>query len=159
MQLIACRPAPATEGELILRLRWSPEHRGGLRELNLEPDWGGVNRHGFRDAGWQRFGQTANRVTLRADVAQSVVLTRGFLPAGDYARVFVAIPRVAGRDDRGRPVAVNPHIEPIARAVSLPSGGHAVVDLVIAILPTPPQSPFRESVQAFIMDAQLVAAP
>lgn len=159
LALAGCRGASVAEGELVLRLRWAPEHRGGLTELRLEPDWGGVSRHHFRDAGWERFGRTVDKVVLRAAVDEAVVLTQGRLAAGSYGRVFVAIPKVEGRDAANRAVAVNAHIEPIARPLTVRQGERTVVDLVIAVLPTPPQSPFREAVQAFIMDARLLSEP
>lgn len=159
LALAGCRGAPAAEGELVLRLRWAPEHQGGLTELRLEPDWGGVSNHRFRDAGWERFGRTVNQVVLRAADDEAVVLTQGRLAAGSYGRVFVAIPRVEGRDVAGRPVAVNAHIEPIARPLTVRAGGRTEVELVIAVLPTPPQSPFHEALQAFIMDARLLPEP
>lgn len=155
LALAACRAAPGEQGELVLRLRWAPEHRAGLSRLNLEPDWGGVSRHRFRDAGWIRFGRTVDRVVLAAGDGSAAVLTTGRLPVGDYGRVFVSIPRVEGRDASGHRVAVNAHVEPIARPLTVRPEGRTVVDLVIAVLPTPPQSPFAEPLQAFIMDANL----
>lgn len=157
--LAGCRP-PAS-GELTLRLRWSPEHRAGLSAIVVEPDWGGVSRHPVRDAGWRRFGRTVDEARLPADGAgaAAVVLTVGRLPSGDYRRVFVAIPRLSGLDAAGRPVPVNGHIEPIARDFRLAANARVTIDLTLAILPTPPQSPFPEPVQAFIMDAQVVGDP
>lgn len=156
----ACGPPP--DGELVLRLRWSGDHRAGLAAVLVEPDWGGVSQHPVRDAGWRRFGSTVNRATLDASLSASTaegaaVLTSGPLASGDYRRVFVAIPRLSGMDSAGRPVAINGHIEPIARSFRLERGQRVTIDLVLALLPTPEASPFAEPVQAFIMDAVVAA--
>lgn len=159
--LTACNKSQ--EGELVLRLRWSAEHRAGLAQVRVEPDWGGVSRHPVRDAGWQRFGHTVDQATLLAapeSAAEThdgaVLLTAGQLPAGDYRRVFVSIPRLSGVNEAGRPVAINGHIEPIARSFRMAAGQRVTIDLVLALLKTPEASPFEEPVQAFVMGAFLV---
>lgn len=159
--LTACNKGQ--EGELVLRLRWSAEHRAGLAQVRVEPDWGGVSRHPVRDAGWQRFGHTVDQATLLAapeSAAEThdgaVLLTAGQLPAGDYRRVFVSIPRLSGVNEAGRPVAINGHIEPIARSFRMAAGQRVTIDLVLALLKTPEASPFEEPVQAFVMGAFLV---
>jgi hypothetical protein len=77
----------------------------------------------------------------------------GPVPAGHYALVFAAAPRIDGSRADGGPVTITSHVEPVHLAFDLAPGTTATVDLELIVLPAPGGKP--NAYEIFVKSAAL----
>ena len=121
-----------------VELRWSlvPAPRTPIGQIEARPAWAGVNAGGERDAGWLRIALQDKVVALAVEPGvPTAVVARGSVPAGRYARVFVAAPVVWTTDPEGHQQQLTSHIEPIAIPFELRPGGTVEIEIELTVLP------------------------
>lgn len=129
----SCSLAPTGRVELYFLL--DAEQTGGLANVTVAPEWGGVNRGPLRDADWHRVPAVMDRLTLLPGVP--VLAAAGNVVGGDYMRAFVAASEVTALPPVGDRTRVESHIEPTVTHVPIRRHETTIVDITLVLRPLP----------------------